>query len=200
MKNRSAEGISTFSYYVEIISYLGIIGNSRRLDLPFSVYGEGVFINFQNSIILILLWNYNKSVFMIEKLTFLCIAVVYGFILFEGSFMTFEYWDAISSAQIFLVILTKLPQIITTFMNGSTGQLAFITAFLQFIGVIARAGTVFFQSDDFMYKLQFMVAVVLNTVAIMQFALYWNSAPKKGKAKLSGPGAHKARSNKNKLD
>ena len=111
--------------------------------MPFSVYGEGVFINFQNFIILILIWNYDKSKFVIEKITFLTVAFAYGFVLFEGSFMTVEYWNVIASAQIFLVVLTKLPQIIYTFSAGSTGQLAFITAFLQFIGVIARAATVF---------------------------------------------------------
>ena len=202
MASRSAEGLSAFSNYVEIISYLGVIGNSRRLELPFSVYGEGVFINFQNFIILILIWNYNKSIFMLEKLAFLTIAFAYGFLLFEGSFMTPEAWDMIASAQIVLVVLTKLPQIITTFSKGSTGQLAFVTCFLQFAGIIARTGTVLFQSDDFMYKLQFMVAVVFNTITMIQFAMYWNSGPKKGRAKLSGPGAAKARtsSNKNKLE
>ena len=48
----SVKGISAFSYYIEFISYLGILGNSVRLNLPFSVYGEGVFIDFQNFIII----------------------------------------------------------------------------------------------------------------------------------------------------
>ena len=47
-----------------------------------------------------------------------------------------------------------------------------------------------------------MIAAVLNTVVILQFVMYWNSSPTKpkGKAKLSGPGANKARSTKNKLE
>lgn len=89
-----------------------------------------------------LIWNYRKSIFMLEKLTFCTVAFAYGFILFEGSFMKPEYWDFLASAQIGFVVLIKLPQVTTTFMQKSTGQLAFITCFLQFLGVVARLGTV----------------------------------------------------------
>ena len=42
----SVDGLSSFSMYMDFISFLNLIGNSRRQGLNFSVYGEAVFINF----------------------------------------------------------------------------------------------------------------------------------------------------------
>ena len=101
----SVEGISRYSYYIEVISYINTIGNSRRLELPFSVYGEGVFIEFQNFIIILLIWTFNKSVWTIEKLVFCTFTFAYAFVLLEGSFMSPKFWDIISSSAMVLLIL-----------------------------------------------------------------------------------------------
>ena len=81
----------------------------------------------------------------------------------------------ISSSNTILNICSKLPQIITNFNNKSTGSLAFITFFLNFAGGIARLGTVLMESDDFMFRLQYIVGVSLSTIIMLQFVLYWNS-------------------------
>ena len=36
--------------------------------IPFSVYGENLFILVQNSIIILMIWSYNKQIGFIEKL------------------------------------------------------------------------------------------------------------------------------------
>ena len=43
-KNGSVDGIAAISIYSEIFNFMNTIANSVRLSLPFSVYGEGVFI------------------------------------------------------------------------------------------------------------------------------------------------------------
>ena len=56
--------------------------------------------------------------------------------------------------------------------------MAFATFLLNFLGSIARLGTVLVESDDFMFRLQYIVGFFLNTMIIIQFALYWNTAKK----------------------
>jgi hypothetical protein len=56
--------------------------------------------------------------------------------------------------------------------------MAFATFALNFLGSIARLGTVLVESDDFMFRLQYIVGCALNTMIIIQFALYWNTAKK----------------------
>jgi mannose-P-dolichol utilization defect protein 1 len=74
-------------------------------------------------------------------------------------------------------LLSRVPQIIANYRNQSTGQLAFFTFFLSFLGVIARLGTVLLETDDFLYQLQFILALFLNGIIVLQFALYWNNKP-----------------------
>ena len=82
--------------------------------------------------------------------------------------------------MIFMILdmMAKLPQIYTNFSNKSTGQMAFATFFLSFAGSGARMATVFFESDDPLFKLQFLSSFLLNFMIIVQFALYWNVAKK----------------------
>ena len=75
-----------------------------------------------------------------------------------------QAWNYIAGSSTFMMILSKVPQIITNFNAQSTGNLAFITYFLNFAGVIARLATVIFESDDFMLHLQNGIALFLNTI------------------------------------
>jgi hypothetical protein len=71
--------------------------------------------------------------------------------------------------------------------------MAFFTFLLNWLGGIARLGTVLVESDDFAFQFQFIVAVVLNTIIISQFALYWNVAKKVDVSSIK-------KSSKNKLE
>lgn len=72
-----------------------------------------------------------------------------------------------------------MPQIYTIFSEQSTGALAFLTTFLQWGGGLARLGTVFVESDDWMFRAQYIMGFALNTIIIMQFFLYWGSSTSK---------------------
>jgi hypothetical protein len=61
---------------------------------------------------------------------------------------------------------------------------------------VARTATVLFESDNFMYRLQFLTSLFFNSVIMIQFALYWNAAPPRKRAGLKGPGAAKQNSKK----
>ena len=79
-----------------------------------------------------------------------------------------------------IMVMSKIPQIMTNFRNNSTGQLSFFTFLLNFLGGIARLGTVIFErGDDVWYVLQFLLSVGLNAVIVAQFLQYWNSPTNK---------------------
>jgi len=98
-------------------------------------------------------------------------------------------------------MMAKLPQIYKIYESKSTGALAFFSFFLNFAGSIARLGTVLIESDDFAFRLQYILGVCLNTIIIIQFFLYWNSTPAKasktGKVQPSKTGT---KEKKNKLE
>jgi hypothetical protein len=110
-------------------------------------------------------------------------------VLLEGSLMTEEHWNYVVSSQLFLIIITRVPMIVTAFQTKSMGANAFATFFLAFVGTVARTATVIAASDDFMYRLQFFMGLGFNTIIMVQFAMYWNAKPEKKRAKIVGPGA-----------
>ena len=154
------------TYYLETLTFMQTAAMSMARGIAFSVYGEALIIMAQNFIIIFLIWTYNKSIGFVEKLCVFLFFSAYAFALFTNIF-TVEQWVVISSSNTALTVFSKLPQVITNFRMSSTGQMAFLTFLLNFLGSIARVGTVLMESDDFMFRLQYLVGLFLNTIIII---------------------------------
>ena len=131
----------------------------------------------QNFLIILLIWNFNKSIGALEKVFVFVFFSAYAYVLFTDALIPQQVWTVISSSSTVLGIAGKVPQIWTNFSTKSTGQMAFFTFLLAWLGSIARLGTVLVESDDLLFRLQYITGCVLNTLIVLQFALYWN-APK----------------------
>lgn len=130
----------------------------------------------QNTIIILLFWTFSKEIGAAEKAGLAIGLSAYSYVLFSGDrFLSKDGWDNVQRSNLVLSLLSRVPQIITNFRNQSTGQLAFFTFLLSFLGVVARLGTVLLETDDFLYQLQFILSVVLNGIIVLQFILYWNN-------------------------
>lgn len=158
-KNKSVEGLSLLSCYADFISYLGFVANSMYNKLSFGIYGESVIINIQNAFIILLFWQYSDKTTFSGKVTFTLFSAIYSYLLFDGSLMTETYWSLVVSFGLMLSMFKFVSQIYINFKMKSTGQLSFLTNFLQFGGRIARTVTVFVESDNFMYNLQFLPSI-----------------------------------------
>lgn len=173
----SVEGISSVGYYLETDTFMQTAGMSMARGIPFSVYGETLIIMAQNFVIILMIWRYNKAIGLAEKAAVFLFFAGYGFCLFTNVFSP-DHWNLISGSNTALTVFSKLPQIIQNFRMGSTGQMAFLTFLLNFLGSVARVGTVLMESDDFMFRLQYLAGLFLNFIIIVQFAMYWNVAKK----------------------
>jgi hypothetical protein len=95
--------------------------NSVRLLLPFSVYGEALFIQVQNFVIIWLVWKYNNSIKLTEKIVFTVVLIAYSAFLFDGRMLSEEHWALVTTSSMGLTVLTRVPQIYETFAKKSTG-------------------------------------------------------------------------------
>ena len=77
-----------------------------------------------------LIWKYNESIGVFQKMIVITIIVYYGYYLFTPGLITDGTWKLISSSNIVMTFMAKMPQIYTNFKSGSTGQTAFITMFI----------------------------------------------------------------------
>jgi hypothetical protein len=165
--------------YIETLTLINGASYSIRQKIPFSVYGESLIILAQNAVIVLMFWTYSKSISVLEKIALFFGYLAYSYLLFSGDhYLTQTHWDLVQKSSMFLMVASRVPQIITNFMNKSTGQLAFITFFLNFAGGLARLFTVMVETSDFMYQLQYILGTVLSAILVVQFALYWNTGKK----------------------
>jgi mannose-P-dolichol utilization defect protein 1 len=78
----SVQGISKSLFYLETLNLLQTAALSMKANIPFSVYGETLIIMAQNIIIILLFWNYDKSIGNIEKLVLFTFFSGYSYLLF----------------------------------------------------------------------------------------------------------------------
>ena len=181
MKAGSSKGIQASAIYFESFTFLHTLVYSRHLLLDFSVYGETIFILVQQAIILMLVYHYDQTISIVEKIAFVAFFGSWGAWLIIDTNVPEWIWPILSSSNIGFVMLSRLPIIYNNFVNKSTGVLAVLTFTLGWGGAMARVATVLIESDDLLYRAQFVTSAFLNTLVMVQFALYWNSDKNKSK-------------------
>lgn len=118
----SAEGISFFAYLLETSSYLVSLIYSIRNHYDFSTYGEVALIAIQNVAISVLVLQYSGR--GAAAAVFVAGLAAAGYALFNDSLTpmaTLQYVQAGAGA---LGVASKIPQIVTIFRQGGTGQLS----------------------------------------------------------------------------
>lgn len=175
LKAGSTQGIQASSIYFESLVFVHTLSYSRHLNLDLSVYGENIIILVQQVVILLLIYHYDPDVSLIEKIVFVAFFASYPTWLIMDTAVPETVWPMIPSSCLLFNILSRIPLIYSNFTSKSTGVLSFITFLLAWGGAVARLATVLIESDDPLYKAQFIMSTCLNTMIMIQFGLYWNS-------------------------
>ena len=174
----SVEGISSWSYYFETTVFVHTLATSRHLDLPISVYGETMIIIAWNALIILMIYYYNKDIYLIEKVLFIVPFTAYSYWLISGTDVPEEFWPMVSSSNMAFNIMSRVPQIWGNFSSKSMGVLSFSMIVLAWVGGITRLATVLLESDDIYYQLPFITSNVLNSILLLQFFIYPSGATK----------------------
>eukprot|EP00842_Homolaphlyctis_polyrhiza_P005366 jgi/Hompol1/5830/HPOL_002380-RA len=177
----SARGVSFLSVIIEVVAIAITIAYNYRLENPFSTYGEGVLINLQNAVLLVLILVYNnQSAALLSLGGFLYLLYI---LLSDAEIVSMALLTSLQWGTIFLGIASKLPQIWDNFSAGSTGQLSSITVLLQFAGTLARVFTTLQEGLDNTILISFVTAAVLNGVVLAQIYVYAGKSKSKFKPK-----------------
>lgn len=146
------------------------------MKFPFSTYGETAFISVQNVLILLLILHYaKKDVYAVGALGAVA-ALAYP--LFDPKLVSYKHLQILQGLSIPLSLASKVPQIVTNYRNGSTGQLSAFTVFNYLAGSAARVFTTMTEVNDPVIFWGFVVAAGLNAVLAAQMVYYWESSPK----------------------
>jgi mannose-P-dolichol utilization defect protein 1 len=122
LNSQSAEGLSFLSYLLESGAYLISLSYNVRHGFPFSTYGETALILIQNIAIASLVLNYSGRQPAIAA--WIAGLVGAGTLLFNENFVDMEKLSLAMSAAGVLGVASKVPQILTIWTEGGTGQLS----------------------------------------------------------------------------
>ena len=81
------------------------------------------------------------------------------------------------AANIPMVVLGKLIQVIANFRQGHTGQLSAVTIFMLTLGSMARVFTSIQETGDMVVISTYLCSSTVNLILSAQVLYYWNSAP-----------------------
>jgi len=172
----SVAGLSTTSYWLELIGFTIGFAYNYNANFPLSTYGENIFLMAQDIIIVYLLYSYRRkinSTFFLMFLLYasLSLAVITGF---TGPAIL-AYLQA---CTIPIFAASKIPQILNNYTQRSTGQLSFVTVFMTFGGSSARVFTTWKEVSDSIVLAGYLIGTFLNGILVLQFLLYSSSGKK----------------------
>ncbi|KAF4549675.1 Hypothetical protein D9617_20g027310 [Elsinoe fawcettii] len=174
INSQSAAGVSFLSYALETAAYLVTLAYNVRLGFPFSTYGETALIAVQNVAIAVLVLHFSgKSA---GAGLFVAGLAAAGYALFnEGVLGAKELGYAQAGAGL-LGVASKVPQILTVWQQGGTGQLSAFAVFNYLVGSLVRIFTTLQEVDDKLILYGFVSGFLLNAVLAGQMAYYWNGS------------------------
>ncbi|KAL1744268.1 hypothetical protein HDZ31DRAFT_39045 [Schizophyllum fasciatum] len=187
---RSARGISPTGSAFETLAYAVNLTYSYRNGLPFTTYGENLFLTVQNVVLMLLITQFaprpraltSRTDSRTTKLfaTFLVMAVGFLLLLFVPPpiLATFQ------ALTLPISIASKVPQITENLRNRSTGNLSAFAVLLQTGGCAARLFTIYSEVDDVLVALGALLAFALNAIILVQMWLYWGRDPVVPKIKV----------------
>ncbi|KAI8684942.1 Mannose-P-dolichol utilization defect 1 protein-like protein [Fusarium keratoplasticum] len=181
VNSKSAEGVSFLSYLLETTSYLISLAYNVRNGFPFSTFGETALIVGQNVIISVLVLNYSGR----ASLAAVFVAALAGTVaaLFAENVVDSQVLSYLQAGAGVLGVASKLPQILTIFQQGGTGQLSAFAVFNYLAGSLSRIFTTLQEVDDKLILYGFVSGFILNAILALQMIFYWNAPSEKAKGK-----------------
>jgi len=170
VRARSAQGIKKESVEIEVMAYVVTCLYAWQKQLPFSAYGEAVFLAVQSAALCGLVYKYQNVGFVRQSM------VVGPFLAAFGAAVTGRLdkaWiETMFDAVAVMVLAARLPQILVNFKYKSTGQLSLVTVGLTFLGGVARIFTSIQENAGRGMVQSYVLASVMNAILTGQILYY----------------------------
>jgi hypothetical protein len=175
----SVAGVSLTSTYLELLGYVLISTYHILKGNPWSAYGESVILTAQSALIVFMLWWYAPPKGGVAHMA----AVSAG--LAGAAWTLTQQPHLLAAAQwaaTVLFVAARAMQIFVNAAQGHTGELAFLTLFMNAAGSGARIFTSSQEVKDPEVLLSFVISTALNLALLGQYAWYNWLGGRKGAA------------------
>ncbi|OAY22971.1 mannose-P-dolichol utilization defect 1 protein homolog 2 [Manihot esculenta] len=179
LKHRSVRGLSIVAFELETIGYTIALAYCLHKGLPFSAYGELAFLLIQAIVLVATIYYFSQPVPIVTWIRPLLYCAVAPTIL-AGQIDPFLF-EALYASQHAIFLFARIPQIWKNFSSKSTGELSFLTCFMNFAGSIVRVFTSMQEKAPNSVVLGSTLGVITNGTILSQILLYQKHEAKKEK-------------------
>ncbi|XP_042411526.1 mannose-P-dolichol utilization defect 1 protein homolog 2-like [Zingiber officinale] len=179
LKHNSVRGLSLVAFELEVVGYTIALAYCVHKELPFSAYGELLFLLIQAIILVAIIYYYSQPLggkTWIKPLLYCAIAPT----IIAGQIDPFLF-EALYASQHFIFFSARVPQIWTNYKNKSTGELSFLTCFMNFAGSIVRVFTSIQENAPVSVIMGSIIGIMTNGTILSQIVLYQKPEAKKEK-------------------
>ncbi|XP_057794433.1 mannose-P-dolichol utilization defect 1 protein homolog 2 [Salvia miltiorrhiza] len=179
LQHSSVRGLSVVAFELEVVGYTIALAYCLHKGLPFSAYGELVFLLIQAIILVAIIYYFSQPLgakTWIRGLLYCAIAPT----VLAGKIdpMLFE---ALYASQHAIFFCARVPQIWANFKNKSTGELSFLTSLMNFAGSMVRVFTSLQEKAPMSVVMGSMIGIVTNGTILTQIVVYQKPPAKKEK-------------------
>ncbi|CAH8507203.1 unnamed protein product [Heterobilharzia americana] len=170
-KCKNAYGLSILSILLELISFTSMSVYSIANKFPFSSYGEGIFLGIQDFLLAIMAitWTYSRAKAVLFTCTYMA-----GLAVLLSPTLPLSTLMLLQTANLPIMLSSKIAQIWTNWCSGTTGQLSAITVVLFAVGSTARIFTSIQETGDRLMIVSCILAALCNYLLLVQLVYYWN--------------------------
>eukprot|EP00658_Telonema_sp_P-2_P025801 TRINITY_DN203_c0_g1_i6.p1 TRINITY_DN203_c0_g1~~TRINITY_DN203_c0_g1_i6.p1 ORF type:complete len:271 (-),score=74.91 TRINITY_DN203_c0_g1_i6:1244-2056(-) len=183
---KTVDGLAPSTYLFELISYTVYGVYCFRKNLPFSTFGENLFLALQNLVLLFCFLVFPikaggaapysgsqvNSMAVTGTVTYAAIVAGLYLSISTSSENLSSYELALGALPNFMILTARLPQIWSNFSSKNVGVLSMITQSLTTAGCLARVFTTVQEVDDFVILGTACLAFGLNLIVFIQLLMY----------------------------
>ncbi|XAR48378.1 hypothetical protein NMG60_11031193 [Bertholletia excelsa] len=181
LRHQSVRGLSMVAFELEVVGYTIALAYCLHKGLPFSAFGELAFLLIQAIILVAIIYYYSHPVGTATWIRALLYCAIAPTIL-AGQIDPILF-EALYASQHAIFFFARVPQIWENFTNKSTGELSFLTSFMNFGGSIVRVFTSLQEKAPTSVVMGSVIGIVMNGTILSQIILYRKPHGKKEKKK-----------------
>lgn len=179
LKHRSVRGLSVAAFELEVVGYTITLAYCVHKGLPFSAFGEYAFLLIQALILVGIIYYFSQPVGTITWFRALLYCALAPTVL-AGRIDPFLF-EALYASQHAIFLCARIPQIWKNFSSKSTGELSFLTCFMNFGGSMVRVFTSMQEKAPTNVVLGSALGMITNGTILSQIILYQKPEAKKEK-------------------
>lgn len=181
LQHKSVRGLSVVAFELELIGYTIALAYCLHKGLPFSAFGEYLFLLIQAIILVGIIYYFSQPLGMKMGMKGLLYCAVAPTIL--AGQIDPVLFEALYASQHAIFLFARVPQIWKNFKSKSTGELSFLTFFMNFAGSMVRVFTSLQEKAPMSVALGSALGVLMNGTILSQIIIYQKPAPQKQKKK-----------------